>query len=179
MFEDMFKEEKVERKFDVEDKVMRYQNKFNNSLAEDTHSPSTYLIEDDLKDKLDSLLHQLNIENGQNKSNVKNFKMNRRLLKGFKYKFINAALSHFLDIYEKEEGEIHPIECITYKVNEYINNKIYIIKESEDSYTLVYHGHDAVEIDRVSGVPFSYVEEEVRNVSDRQVRIGRKKGVRN
>lgn len=179
MYDDMFKEEPLEKKFNVEDKVMRYQNKFNNSLAKDTHSPSTYLIEDEIKDKLDSLLHQLNIENGENKSNLKNFKMNRRLLKGFKFKFINAAISHFLDVYEKEEGKIKPIECVTYKVNEYINNKMYIVEERKGEYTLIIHGHDAVEIERYRGLALEDVEYEVSKVADRRVRIGRKKTVSN
>lgn len=175
MLDNIFREETKDKKVDIEEEVMKYQNRFNNSLAKDTHTPSTYLIEDDLRDKLDSLLHQLNIENGVLDNKSKSFKLKRKMLKGFKFKFINAAIKHYLDEFEKGEGEIKHVDCITYKVNEYINNKMYVVENSKDGYTLIYHGHDAVEIGREDNVSYEYVLSKIDEVSDKRVRIGRKK----
>ena len=175
MFDNLFKEEKKEKTFNVEDRVMKYQEMFIGTLSEDTHTPFTFQIEDKTRERLESLHNKLNIENGVSSVRSSTFKTRRKLLRGYKYKFMNTAINYFLDMYEQEEGKIGHIESISFKVGETINHRLYIEDLGKGKYTLIEHNHKAKEIKREEGVSESYLNQKLSAIKGDMVRVGRAK----
>ena len=148
MSNELFGEEETVETFDavdntdiktVKDKLKDYADKRqNSSIISDTHTRSTYLINDQTIQTLDYLVAYIEATNGLGSELTKGMSdeeinRGRVLSKGVKSKVVNYAIQQFLDQYESQEGLIPHTEHKKSKVGKIYHN-YYMFTENGETY---------------------------------------------
>lgn len=112
--------------------------RMSDSIIGESHTRSTYLIEDETLEKLNSLVSYVQANNGidseANKGlNKTEVNRSRALTKGFKSKAVNFAISQFLDQWESQEGLIPDVQHKKSKVGKVYHN-YYLFTENGETY---------------------------------------------
>lgn len=140
----------------AKEKIIEYNYKrTQDANVSDSHERVTFLIDEDLLRKIESLQAYLEATNGKD-SEIFNTDLNnsqiakgRKLATGFKTKFVNTAINELLNQYELENGTAPDVQTIRYRYDgtnkvtdtSIKKGKVYraYFLETDDGYYFIHH----------------------------------------
>lgn len=148
----------------VKDLINNYEKERSQATVKDAHERQTFLVSKELINKLTSLQAYIEVSNAKGSKIFNNdrmteekFRRERKLLTGFKTKFINTALNALFKEWERENGDIPDVEMIRYRFpNTDSIYRVFLFKR-DGKYHFIKHDDSGNEIEHYSGT-----EKEVR-----------------
>ncbi|MCG2355677.1 hypothetical protein K4S27_11095 [Staphylococcus epidermidis] len=126
----------------VKDRIEEYSDtRMTSGRINETHTRSTFLVDDETLEKLQNLVDYMEASNGLNSKyhdnlTLKQIRDNRLLSKGFKSKVVNYALDTIIEQWESDEGLIPKVNKVRYKTTEGKYHRVFKFEENGDLYYL-------------------------------------------